>query len=211
VSSVVPIKSRQPETDLVLYDQMCQAIAEAYAVDEVKDIRDKALAIEIYSRQAKNVENERKACEIRLRAERKWGKLRNAEVIPPHRPSQKEVSSDTRVSNKRGLDQLGVSFDQSAKWQKLAEIPEDDFEEALRAPKKPSTSGIIASFAPPKQPKRNAVDDDALWLWGRLEEIERRGLLDTDPADILDTMLDHMKESTLDLAPRVAQWLRGIK
>jgi hypothetical protein len=54
---------------------MCRAISEAHTVDEVKDIRDKARAIEMYARQAQNTEAERKACEIRLRAERKCGQL----------------------------------------------------------------------------------------------------------------------------------------
>jgi hypothetical protein len=36
---------------------------------------DKAIALEHYSQQAKNTEAERQACEIRLRAERKAGKL----------------------------------------------------------------------------------------------------------------------------------------
>lgn len=54
---------------LVRYDAMCRAIESAYAVDEVKDIRDQAIALETYARQAHNVEAERKACEIRLRAE----------------------------------------------------------------------------------------------------------------------------------------------
>ena len=40
-----------------------------------KDIRDKARAIEVYARQARNVEAERRACEIRLRAERRCGQL----------------------------------------------------------------------------------------------------------------------------------------
>src|SRR5580765_3062392 len=61
--------------DLIRYDAMCHAIDKAFEVDEVKDIRDRALALETYSRQARNTENERKACEIRLRAERKAGKL----------------------------------------------------------------------------------------------------------------------------------------
>ena len=52
-------------TALVRYDSMCRAIAAAYEVDEVKDIRDKALAIETYARQAKNTEAERQACEIK--------------------------------------------------------------------------------------------------------------------------------------------------
>jgi hypothetical protein len=40
------------------YDSMCRAIDAAHEDDEVKDIRDKALAWEIYSRQAKNINNE---------------------------------------------------------------------------------------------------------------------------------------------------------
>lgn len=65
--------------ELARYDAMCRAIDEAYQIDEVKDIRDKALALEVYSRQAKNIEAERRACEIRLRAERKAGELRRQE------------------------------------------------------------------------------------------------------------------------------------
>ena len=60
-------------TALIKYDAMCRAIDAAYEVDEAKDIRDKAVALEAYFQQAKNVEAERRACEIRLRAERKAG------------------------------------------------------------------------------------------------------------------------------------------
>ncbi|MCO6441895.1 MAG: hypothetical protein J5I81_12625 [Nitrococcus mobilis] len=41
----------------------------------MKDIRDKARALEMYARQARNLEAERRACEIRLRAERRSGEL----------------------------------------------------------------------------------------------------------------------------------------
>jgi hypothetical protein len=54
---------------------MCSAIAAALEVDEVKEIRDKARAIEVYARQAPNTEAETKACEIQLRAERRCGQL----------------------------------------------------------------------------------------------------------------------------------------
>ena len=44
-------------------------------VDEVKSIPDKAVAMEAYFRQAQNTEAEGRACQIRLRAERKGGEL----------------------------------------------------------------------------------------------------------------------------------------
>jgi hypothetical protein len=70
------IKQENPEShQLMRYDAMCTAIDRAYEVDEVKDIHDKAVALEAYFRQAKNPEPERRACEIRLRAERKAGLL----------------------------------------------------------------------------------------------------------------------------------------
>ncbi len=59
---------------LVRYDAMCRAIAEAHAV-EVKDIRDKAMALETYARLANNTEDERRVAEIRIRAERECGEL----------------------------------------------------------------------------------------------------------------------------------------
>ena len=61
--------------ELIQYDAMCRAINAAYEVDEVKEIHDKAVAMEAYFRQAKNPEPERRACEIRLRSERKAGQL----------------------------------------------------------------------------------------------------------------------------------------
>jgi hypothetical protein len=40
------------------------------------------------------------------------------------------------------LSDLGISKNQSAKWQQLAAVPEDQFEAALVGPKKPTTTGI---------------------------------------------------------------------
>lgn len=184
---------------LVRYDAMCAAIAAAYEVDEVKDIRDKARALEVYSRQARNTEAERQACEIRLRAERRCGKLlREREMHGGDRRSRSDHAT---------LKPLGVSKQQSSDWQQLAEVPEEDFEEHLAAADKPTTSGILAAhIAKPK----NVVDDAALWLWGRLQDFERNGLLARDPTTMAQTMLPHMQETTRRLAPIVAAWLKEI-
>jgi len=60
---------------LIRYEAMCLAIAECHRVDEAKDIREKARALEAYYQQARNTEAERKALDIRLRAERRAGQL----------------------------------------------------------------------------------------------------------------------------------------
>jgi len=133
-----------------------------------------------------NVKLERQACEIRLRAERRSGQLlaemEKAKGTAGSGSNQHEVWSHR--STAPVLSDLGISKDQSSQWQKLAKVPDEEFEEAVRA-ERPSTSGIIAASAPRPEPKKNAVSDHALWLWGRLNDIERDGLLDENPNALL--------------------------
>jgi hypothetical protein len=91
------------------------AIAAAYAVDEVKDIRDKARAIEMYARQAQNTEAERQAGEIRLRAERRCGQLLAERIMALPRGSNQhqDVSHDPTHPHTMTLTEMGISRDQS--------------------------------------------------------------------------------------------------
>lgn len=207
-------------TELVRYDAMCRAIAAAHEIDEVADIRDKARAIELYMAQRNNVEAEFKACEIRLRAERKLGQMLSQMEKPKGGRPSVNPSTDTRGLEK-SLSQLGISYDQSSRWQKLAAIPQDDFEATFgNAERKPSTNGILREHAervtaqpdetPVEPPRREPVRSEALWLWGRLLDFERNGLLEIEPCALFSNMLDHMQDTTRELAPRVIAWLERL-
>ena len=129
---------------MVKYDAMCTAIEAARQVDEVKDIRDKALAIQMYAKQAKNLDAERHAAEIRVRAERKCGELLAAMPKAVPRGSN-QFQAKEQVSNTatHPLSDLGITRDQSSTWQKLASVPESTFEEAIAQQEIPTTSGVL--------------------------------------------------------------------
>ena len=113
---------------LVKYDAACRALTEARSVDEVKDIRDKAIAMAAYARQAKNRDLEADAVEIRLRAERRAG-----ELLTEMEKNQGAVAGKTGCKGRPVLDSkpkladFGVSKTQSSRWQALASIPQDKF------------------------------------------------------------------------------------
>jgi hypothetical protein len=186
-------------TALIRYDAMVRAIDAAYKVDEVKDIRNKAVALEHYARQARNTEAERRACEIRLRAERKAGQLRAKEKLKG-RP--KKGIPEGYLSAKR----LGITPKQDRQWQKLGTVPQADFDAALEQAEKPTTNGIIRATA---EPKMRPVSDEALSLFGWLNDFERK-LSAKSPADMMETMTRAMKDRVHTLAPVAAAWLKRI-
>lgn len=193
-------------TALIRYDTMCRAIDAAHKVDEVKDIRDKAVALEHYARQAQNTEAERRACEIRLRAERKAGQL--LAKMPKAKGAAQSKATRSPESTAL-LEDLGISKNQSSQWQKLGAMPQREFDIAIgESVKPPTTKGILRAAEP--APRRQTVSSDALWLWGRLLDFERDGLLQKSPSDLIETMTEPMKDDVHRLAPKVAAWLKRI-
>ena len=118
-------------TALTNYDAACYALAQAASVDEVLNIRDQAEAMRAYGRQAKNRELETFAQEIRLRAERKLGALiiQQKETVGLN-TGAKGVGKSAVVADDRTptLAEMGISKDLSSRAQKLAAVPEAEFE-----------------------------------------------------------------------------------
>lgn len=192
------------ETSLAIYDSMIAAIDRCHQVDEVKDIRDQARALETYAKQALNTAAERKAVDVRIRAERRAGQLlKEMERGEPGRPEKNGVHAEPNLSPyQEAKQEANISDTQAKRWQKLAEIPTADFEYKLQDPLvKPSTSGIIESKKPRQAP------DEALWLWGRLRDFERDFISLHNINDIVAQMSDALQNDVRRIAPQLECWL----
>ena len=191
---------------LVRYDAAKQAIAEYRTVDEVKDFRDKALAIEAYAKQANDYELERDAAVARVRAERRCGELlAEMDKAKGGRPIENRSHDSTGfVAETKTLSDLGITKDQSSKWQRLAAIPEKEFEDAVSQPGiKPTTTHIIS----PKQESPPRMDSLALWFWGRLLDMERNGLFERSMDSLFSEMTDAMQQDAERLIPKLRRFV----
>ena len=127
-------------TALIRYDAARKAIAAAHRVDEAKKIRDKAEAVRTYAKLAGDLDMQNMAAEIRIRAERRAGQLlSDMEKNPGTRGEGRPRKDGTKIRRSVGptayrptLDEIGISKDQSSKWQRLALlVDESTFEKAL--------------------------------------------------------------------------------
>ena len=221
---------------LSIYDRMCTAIAECVRVDEAKDIRDKALALEAYYRQARNLDAEREAANVRLRAERRVGELlkelARADVPNPTGRNQHEVTSTDKTQPQPSISDMarargpspyaaaladqGMSRQQASRYQAIANIPEPVFEKALSGPEKATTAGMIKQAQEARAQVREPapkprVSEAALWLWGTLRDFENDGYLSRPLAPVLTDMTDAMRADVLRLAPHVIAALSSLE
>ena len=138
------------------------ALANAEHVEDVKEIRDKAEAVRTYAERAGlGLERQNAAAEIRLRAERRAGEMLAKMAL--HGGDRRGADAGERVT----LTDLGVSKDQSARWQKLARVSAGDFDAHVTAVKERgeelTTAGLLRLAKPARRrtAKAEPADEDA--------------------------------------------------
>jgi hypothetical protein len=116
-------------------------------VEDAKSLADKATAAKVYAERAKlGGDMVNRAAAAKLWAERRAGELIGQTIS--HGGDRRSVSS----SQAPNLKDLGVTGDQSSRWQGLAEIPAEDFEQAIeqviRRRARPRPRGLSGSATP---------------------------------------------------------------
>ena len=124
-----------PSHPILKYDEGCRLIAEARAIDEVKNLRDRAMGLRVYARQAKHRQLEIDAVEIRLRAERRIGEImaehRADGLIRPGAPAQTRAASTGFPAERITLKSIGVDERLGNRARTYAAMPASDFERRL--------------------------------------------------------------------------------
>lgn len=173
-----------------------QALAAASTLEEVKQIHDMAQAAQTYARAAKlGLEAQNHAAEIKLRAERKAGELlaqlerdeRAGAGRPPKIASN--VGHNLEPSEYRAvLDKTGTTRQDANRWGRIAEIPEQVFEQHLEdvkaAGRELTTTSTVQLAARLKQPepamtpaipsgRYRCIVIDPPWPVAKIERTER--------------------------------------
>jgi hypothetical protein len=111
---------------LVLLNQVSHLLTNACTVSELKQVRDVAEAARVFAKAAQlGVDQQNQAAEVKLRAERKAGQL----LAGLRLRGGDRKSNRQRASLK--LSDIGISHDQSRRWQRLASVPDDEFNQFL--------------------------------------------------------------------------------
>lgn len=131
-------------TALIKYDAAKRALAEAVAIDEAKDIRDKAEALRIYAMKARDIEMQLMAAQIAVEATIRLGELSAAleSAQGNNLPNVPRVGQTKRDA----IRAAGLSKNQAHRAEIMARVPKEDIEAYFakcRKRKNPASSNDV--------------------------------------------------------------------
>ncbi len=126
----------------------------------------------------------------------------NPDQIAKSNRSNCATSSD----QPKTLSEMGVTKDQSSKWQKLADVPEEKFEDVIaNVGMRVSATQVLATNEPVNGTKK--IDVAALDFWGELCRMERDKYFDRPLSELVDEMTDGMQPDAIRIIPKLKRWL----
>jgi hypothetical protein len=149
-------------TALARISRAKQALAEARDIEDIIEIRDMAVAANAWATARGADEAAQMAMEIKLRAERKAGQfladMKERGQIKPGNPQFVQDAPIIKLAN------IGVKPDESKRWQRIASIPKERFEEYLVNAKKRTQAALLRAAddqlqnRTPIEPKKRLFD-----------------------------------------------------
>ena len=177
---------------LAKLDQATRMLAECTTLDEAKGIMDKAAAAGVWARKAKlGLEAQNHAAEIKVRAERKAGELlrevkRGGGGDRRSEGFQKPNAGRLKSPYAETLKEAGATTQDASRWQSVADLPEDEFEEHIASTKSAGNEITTAEMvrkakAHNRQDRRQERMECLAEKAGSFEEGKRYPVLLADP------------------------------
>lgn len=132
------------------YEAAKKALAECENVDEVKEWADRAAALRAYAAQAEDEELERYSRRIRNRAIRRMGEIMTQIAPAPNHHGNSSGRSGEPTSRKAAADAIGISKSTRQRAQKVASIPEPEFDALNERPRPASVTEMVSHATGPK-------------------------------------------------------------
>lgn len=188
----------------VAYD----AAKSAARIVKAKQAHDSLIA-EVHRAQAHSLAIRARA-EMRLAEEYDAAQERGEVATVGQRPNVVDDNVSTAA-------QIGLRRDEIHEARRLRDAERDDpgliqrtIDRMVERGEEPTRAALRREVVERPAPKRQ-MDPKALWLWGRLKDFERDGILSCDPSDLLDEMTEPMRGDVRRLLPLIRGFIEDME